>query len=189
MNTNRNKTVTTTTTTTTTTENMEERNMNMNTMNNTELELILQDEWSDYTVSKNWFEPDEYAKLKELADMIGSDKVVIFGYDSIYDSAEMPNEIFWIGEFYVYGKMFESYTWYIAPIKWRWTPGDNVWMHMSASDTVKLYPFCLQENAWPVIYSMDEDLRHDRDGLHHIGVDVGNWGVYEDKDGNFVLMN
>ena len=164
---------------TTTTSAVKERNMN-----NKELELILQDEWGDYTVSKKWFEPEEYEKLKKLADMIGSNKIVIFGYDdSIYDSAEMPNEIFWIGDFYVYGEMFKSYTWYLAPIKWRWTPGDNVWMHMSAEDTVKLYPYCIEEGCWPSIYT-----EYDDEGEEYNSLKIGDYFVYEEEDGKIALL-
>lgn len=146
------------------------------------VEYLLEDEYG-FIFPMSRPASDDRRQLEKFAEIIGTGLIIM----PIYD--EQPTWLFKLGDFRIYGKRDFPETWYIAPIKWRWTPGDNVWMHMSASDTVKLYPFCLQENAWPVIYSMDEDLRHDRDGLHHIGVDVGNWGVYEDKDGNFVLMN
>lgn len=158
-------------------------NETVNTTMNKELTLIVSDEWGDYTV-KNWFEPDEYEKLKKLAELIGSDTVYILAYDdSIYDPDEMPNEVFHIGEFYVYGEMFKPYTWYLAPIKWNWKPGDNVWMHMSPEDTVKLYPYCIEEGCWPSIYT-----EYDDEGEEYNSLKIGDYFVYEEEDGTIALL-
>lgn len=122
-------------------------------------------------------------RLQEFAKVIGTDTIIV----PIYD--EQPIWLFKIGDFRVYGKRDFPETWYIAPKEWQYTEEDNPWEKLNTEDVVKLYPFCIQENAWPVVYPMDEDLRHDRDGMHHIGIDIGVWGVYEDEKGNFTLMN
>lgn len=172
--------------TVTTTQNIkEEENKMMNTVKTmNELTLIAESEWGDCIISGARFEPEEYEKLKELAETIGSSTIYIFEYDnSWYDEDEMPNEVFRIGEFYVYGKMYKAYTWYIAPIKWNWTPGDNVWMHMSAADTVKLYPYCLEEGCWPSLYT-----EYDEDGEEYTSLKIGEWFVYEEEDGKIALL-
>lgn len=120
----------------------------------------------------------ERHRLEKFAEIIGTGTIIA----PIYD--EQPDWLFKIGDFCVYYAQSNPAIWYIAPKEWEYTEEeDNPWERLNPEDTVKLYPYCLEEGCWPSIYT-----EYDEDGEEYDSIRLGDWFVYEEEDGKIALL-